>query len=200
MFLWNILQKPEDELVRKVFNAQKSFPVKDDFIYQIECDCDDLGIEFDEKEIKNTKKETFKKMVKEKMKESSHSYLLQEKEKLSKLALLSSHYGMKDYLTTDKLSLEEKQLLFNLRVRMIEVKCNFKSKHGEDLLCSLCQTNSEESQEHVLICPALVPHHAATTVQYKDIFDSLEKQIVAVKHWSKLMSIRKIKIKEQEIS
>ena len=75
MFLWNILQKPEDELVRKVFNAQKSFPVKDDFIYQIECDCDDLGIEFDEKDIQNTKKETFKKMVKEKMKESSHSYL-----------------------------------------------------------------------------------------------------------------------------
>ena len=27
MFLWNILQKPEDELVRKVFNAEKSFPV-----------------------------------------------------------------------------------------------------------------------------------------------------------------------------
>ena len=42
MYLWNILQKNEDELVTKVYNAQKLFPVKDDFFFQIKEDMDDL--------------------------------------------------------------------------------------------------------------------------------------------------------------
>ena len=52
---------------------------------QIEEDCDDLGIVFDEVVIRKTKKNKFKNLVKEKMKESSHSYLLNEKQRLKKL-------------------------------------------------------------------------------------------------------------------
>ena len=32
MYLWTILQKNEEELVSKVYQAQKLFPVKDDFV------------------------------------------------------------------------------------------------------------------------------------------------------------------------
>ena len=34
MYLWTILQKNEEELVSKVYQTQKLFPVKDDFIHQ----------------------------------------------------------------------------------------------------------------------------------------------------------------------
>ena len=176
-------------------------PVKDDLILQIEDDCDYLGIEFDEVVIRNTKKDAFKNLVKEKMKEYSHSYLLQEKEKLKKLENFSSHYGMKEYLSNARLSLDQKQLLFNLWTRMIEVKCNYKSKYEENLLCSLCQTNSMESQEHLLVCPTLIPlSDIITNVKYMDIFDNLEKQMEAAKYWSKIMVKRKIKFKEKEFS
>ena len=45
MFYWTILQKGEDELVRKVFNSQKAFPVKNDFICLIDSDLELCGIE-----------------------------------------------------------------------------------------------------------------------------------------------------------
>ena len=38
MYLWTILQKNEEELVSKVYQTQKLFPVKDDFIHQVKKD------------------------------------------------------------------------------------------------------------------------------------------------------------------
>ena len=197
MYLWSILQQPEEELVKKVYNAQKMFPVKDDWIHQIESDLEDLGIEFDEVKIKNMKKAKFKEIVLEKMRESSHTHLLQEKDQnLSKLDELSSDYQMKDYLKTNRLTLQEKQLLFSLRTRMVPVKSNFKKKYGNDLSCMLCD-KFEESQQHLLACPELLPQ---SDVNYMDLFGSLEEQIKAAKHWSNVMMERRIKLKMKESS
>ena len=199
MFLWNILQKSDDELVRKVYNAQKLLSVKDDWIHHIEDDLDVLGIPFDEEKIRKTKKFSFKKLVNDNIREASHSSLLQDKK--GKLVNLSSDYGMKEYLSSEKISLEQKQLLFNLRTRMIPVKCNYKRKYEGNLLCTLCDTQAEESQEHLLVCPSLLDKiDVDESVKYMDIFDSLDKQVKAVKYISEIMSIRKVQLKEQELS
>ena len=63
MYLWNILQNSDDELVKKVYNAQKVLPVKDDWIFSVKEDLEILGIPFDEENIRTTKKESFKKLV-----------------------------------------------------------------------------------------------------------------------------------------
>ena len=127
MYLWTILQNSEEDLVSKVYRAQKLFPVKDDWIYTISDDLEALGIPYDEDQIRNTKQSTFKKLVNEKMKELSHGSLLQDKK--GKLINLSDDYCMKEYLTTDKISLEQKQILFNLRTRMVTVRSNYKNKY-----------------------------------------------------------------------
>ena len=127
---------------------------KDKFIFLTKEDLEILGIPFDEEQIRSTKKEAFKKLVNTKIREASHSSLLQDKK--GKLENLSSHYGLKEYLSSDKLTLQHKQLLFNLRTRMVMVKCNYKRKYEGNLLCTLCDTQSEESQEHLLVCPALL--------------------------------------------
>ena len=75
MFLWTILQKDNNQLVIKVYEAQKLFPTKDDFIDQIIEDCDDIGLELDENSIKNQK------MVKNKLRTAAHTYLLEKKDK-----------------------------------------------------------------------------------------------------------------------
>ena len=199
MFLWSILQQAESELVRKVYEAQKMFPVKDDWIFQVKNDMEELDIEFDEKAIKNMKKWKFKKIVYEKMNEVSHSHLLSLKK--GKLANLSSHYGMKEYLKTDRMNLVQKQLLFSLRTRMVMVKCNYRNKYGDNLSCSLCQTLSQESQEHLLVCPGILEEEErCKEVQYLDIFGTLDEQVRAAHYWTKIMQIRTIKLKENEIS
>ena len=127
----------------------------------------------------------------------AYSYLLDEKSKSKKLVNLST-WKMQDYLLTEKLSLSEKRLLFSLRIRMLEVKNNFKSKYGENLKCSLCE-NHQEDQEHLLICPEIVSEVDTSQILYKDIFGTIEKQIEAVKIWKQVQKVRnsKLKIKKQ---
>ena len=201
MYLWTILQKNEEELVSKVYQAQKLFPVKDDFIHQIKEDMDDLGLDLEDEIIKKMKKTKFKTLVNSKIREAAHSYLIQKKEKLSKLKNMSPNYQLKEYLTTNRLSTSEKQLLFKLRTHMIPVKCNFSSMYKDDLSCRLCDFNTDESQEHVLICPTLATHSNVDSVKYMDIYDdqNLEKQVNAVKYWSTLMKTRTIKLNEKKL-
>ena len=176
------------------------FPTKDDFINQIKGDCDDIGLEFDEEAFKSLKKDRFKALVKNKLRNAAHSYLLEKKEQLSKLENLSSDYSLKDYLSSHRLSILEKQLLFRLRTRMVDVKCNYPSMYKSDLSCSLCDTNSLENQEHILVCPSLKVQ-SSTKIQYNDIFsEETDKQIEAVKHWNNVLRIRKIKFKMKLIS
>ena len=193
MFLWSILQKSDKELVRKVYNLQKKFPVKDDWILQIGEDLKECQIEFDEEEICSMSKYTFKKLVKEKIYMLAYSYLLDEKSKSKKLVNLST-WKMQDYLLTEKLSLSGKRLLFSLRIRMLEVKNNFKSKYGENLKCSLCE-NHQEDQEHLLICPEIVSEVDTSQILYNDIFGIIDKQIEAVKIWKQVQKVRNSKLK-----
>ena len=66
-------------------------------------------------------------------------------------------------------------------------------------MCTLCDTQAEESQEHLLICPALLEEIVVDkTVKYLDIFGTLDKQVKAVRYLSQIISVRKIKLKEQE--
>ena len=113
MYLWNILQKNEDELVTKVYNAQKLFPVKDDFFFQIKEDMDDLGLDLEEEAIKNMKKVKFKNLVNGKIRDAAQSYLIQKKENLSKLKNISCRFELKEYLTTNRLSTSENSCFLN---------------------------------------------------------------------------------------
>ena len=74
----------------------------------------------DEIEIKNSKKIAMRKLLNDMIRDASHSSLLEERK--GKLSNLEADYQLKEYLVTDQLSIEQKQLLFNLRTRMVFVK------------------------------------------------------------------------------
>ena len=93
--------------------------------------------------IRNNKQITFKNLVNKKIKELAHCSLLENKK--GKLINLSDDYCIKENLTTDKISLEQKQILFNLRTRMIQVQTNYKNQYQGNLACTLCDTDSSMS-------------------------------------------------------
>ena len=62
------------ELVKKVFIAQKLSPCKDDWIHQLREDLKECDINLSENEIKDMKKHTFRKLVNERMYQSSICY------------------------------------------------------------------------------------------------------------------------------
>ena len=56
LYYWTLLNKPEEELAKKVFNIQKQLSVTDDWVEQIEKDLAELEIVLSEAEIKELKR------------------------------------------------------------------------------------------------------------------------------------------------
>ena len=95
----------------------------------------------------------------------------------------------------NQLSDAEKISLFKLRVREIKVKANYKNMY-DDLKCRLCNSqNEEENQYHLLQCDVLISKcenlAKNVTIEYEDIFESIEKQVPAAKLLHEVLETRK---------
>ena len=184
MFLWSILQKSESELVRKVFDVQLLNPVKNDLCLQFIDDLKQCGINLTMPEISVMKKSKFKKLVNSQLREASRDYLMSLKSSHSKHSKMKNNYNLQSYLTSDNLSVEEKQTLFQLRTRSTDVKSNFKSQHGSNLQCQFCDL--EEDQPHLLLCKEISRGVDTSGVEHDDIFGRLTKQENAARVFQKL--------------
>jgi len=193
MYYWTILKKPETELVKRVFLALKEFPVKDDWMQQVKTDLADCDINLTETQITSMSRYTFKSLVDKKIKERAASYLIGLQMKHSKSQYLHQGPAMKSYLTSDKMSTRQKQLLFKLRTGTTPNKANFRNQYKNNLSCILCKDpRSEESLSHLLRCTFLenIPGLAEVTqIKSEDIYGPLEDQIKAVKVWEKIFKI-----------
>ena len=121
------------------------------------------------------KKQTFKTLVSRKVRESAGIYLHKLKEKHSKSKELKNSDSIQEYLVSNQLSTDEKQLLFSLRSYTFSCKANYSFKYGSNLLCELC--NEIENQQHLLNCKVKTEEN----VKYSDLFGSLQQQVKVLK-------------------
>ena len=206
MYYWNILQMTDDELVKRVFLSQRISPCKNDWVLQIDDDMRYCKIDKSDDEIKKMKKYSFKKLINEKIRNITNAYLLELRDdpSRSKSKKFYPSEELKDYLKSNELTTEEKQLLFLMKSRMTNLKWNFKGKYKNDMNCSLCKLNFVESETHLLQCdqltcePGLVEE--MKKIQYDDIFGTLSEQIQAVKIWKKIFKMRAKKLEERKLS
>ena len=84
MYLWTLLQKSENELVKQVYNTQKMFPVKNDFVLVVREDLKACSIDMTDEQISSLKKEKFKALVNSKIQALSLEYLLGLQDKNTK--------------------------------------------------------------------------------------------------------------------
>ena len=91
-----------------------------------------------------------------------------------------------------------------MRCRVNEVKCNYRTKYKNNVTCSLCDSNSEESEVHLLQCESIISEpevkDSIPQIQYSDIFAEVKKQIKAVKTWRKIFRIRNWKMENRKLS
>ena len=187
MYFWTILNKPDSELVKQVYSAQKIAPYKNDWILQIKDDLDMCNIELTETEIAKMKKEKFKVLVKNSVRELAKEHLLNIKNSHSKSRSLNKNFVMQTYLQSKMLSLQEKQLLFQLRTYSYNCKANFKNKYKDNLLCNFC--NMEDNQEHLINCSIV---NKDKSLEYRYIFGSIEEQVKIIKHLKEVDTKRKL--------
>ena len=192
LYYWDILHKKESELVRKVFNSQKVFAVKNDWVLQVQCDLNQCDINLSEDEIVKLSKYSFKKFQ-EKIRIISANYLISQKEKHSKSENLIYSREMQTYLRNESMKIKDKMLMFRLRNRLIDVKSNFKRKYNNELLCRLCM-KSEESQLHLTQCEVVLSNieirKALKHYSYMDTFtNDVNIQTHMINVWSQILRI-----------
>ena len=196
----------DDELVKRVFISQRISPCKNDWVQQIDDDLRHCNIDKTDDEIKMMKYYSFKKLINEKVRDVTNTYLLELRDDPSRTKSKKFYPSeeMKDYLKSNDLTTDEKQLLFLMKSRMTDLKWNFKGKYQHNMNCSLCRLNFVESEHHLLQCNQLTCETGLSEemnkIQYDDIFGSLSDQTKAVKVWKKIFKMRHRKLEERKLS
>ena len=199
MFLHYILNQKETSLIHKFFKAQPENPVKGDWCKLVNSDLKEINLRLSLEEIKELSLESFRTEVKKAVQKEAFKWLIDEKNKKSKVNDLKyEKLEIQNYLGSKQLNTTEKKLLFQLRTRMIDVKTNFRNMYS-DTVCPVCEKNEDE-QKHVLECEILLSNISDITtqkVEYEDIFRcDMSKQTNILKIFQNLWKKRKKLMKQ----
>ena len=150
LFLKTILDEDQQSMVAQFFKLQTEQPIKGDWASMCRKDLKEMNIELDLKDIRKMPKESFSQMIKQKISEISLKYLL-KKRNLKGKEISYDRLEMADYFMpyNEYLNIEEKQNLFSVRNRMVEIGNNF----GKNENCVMCQT--KEDMIHIYSCEYL---------------------------------------------
>ena len=197
MYYWQLINKSEDELVKKFYLIQKQHRCKDDWVEEIEKNLHECNINLSESEIKDLKQAKFKSLVQTQIRLKANEYLSSLRAKHSKSEHLLS-YSFQGYLKSELISTEDQKLLFQLRTRSTPTKANYKNKFKFDMSCRFClNKQTVESDIHLLSCPtildALQDNSNMSSVEHKDIYDDLAKQSDVVKVYKEIFKFIKTK-------
>ena len=199
MFLCSLLQRSDVELVKRVFDIQRKIQIENSWVQVVKRELADCEIHLSFEEISLCTKTQFKSLVSRKVSEYSKRYLFEIQQKRSKTKNLIISEKIKPYLISDKISLIEKQTLYQLRCRIEKVKNNYKSSYKNNLECLFCKSeNSIDSVQHYLESCSYFKqkdhfHKKIKGVKYEHIFNgSFEEQVRVVRIWLKIQEHRKL--------
>ena len=187
LFFKTIVTRSEDELTRRIYNAQKSNPVKGDWIQFLKEDFALIGEEINEKIAQDTSSQDYKKIIKERIRQKVFNNLKAIQESHTKVKDIQyDTFKIQSYMKSHILTNHEVSLLFSLRSRTFRgVKNNFGMKDRCSLGCPVL-----EDQEHWLMC-GKTTFNSNTDIQYSQLYGTLEQQINIVKLFSLLEEERK---------
>ena len=194
MFLQYLLQEEESSLLHRFFKAQSENPDRGDWVDQIKKDLDETKLDIPMEEIRKMSIEVFRNKVSVAVQNAAFKYLNVEKLKMSKIMYVKHEkFEIQQYFQPSGMNIDETQLLFQLRSRMVDVKINFKNKY-DDTLCPLCKS-ADDTQEHVFSCIKLVTNKNIiidSDIKYIHIFHSdVNKQYSALRMFNSLWIERK---------
>ena len=201
MYLHHILKRPQSELIRKVYEAQKSEPSKGDWYETVTENLIELNVNKSDEQISQMSKYKFRKLLKKMIHNSAFDYLMRKKQSHSKMSDIEyNKLEMQRYLKSDSgLSDAEKQFLVKFRLRMASLRKNFQNQY-QDKKCQLCSTEDED-QIHLFRCTKLLESCVDLAnnieIEFEDIFGSLSKQKKAVMLLMKIWDKREELIKQQ---
>ena len=172
MYLHTILQRPETEIVRKVFTEQRNNPCKGDWVTLVEADLKELGMDFEQ--ISRCSEDVFRQQISKKIRDKAFIELKQIQKWHEKVRYI---LFTQNYMSIPLFTIKLKSLLFYLRCRSVKnIKDNVHKHYTEDLFCPLSCENTLDTQEHLLACIGMKKHlsikqlELLANTQYEHLF------------------------------
>ena len=204
IYLQTLLRRPDGELTKRVYLAQKEAPTYGDYFNLVKTDWEMMDEPLDEAAIVATSADAHKRKVKAKIRMSAFQFLQNKKKQHSKVKNVEyTKLETQKYMTSPLFNDQDVSLLYAMRSRALECKSNYKSKYkNNDLVCSIC-SEEEDDQPHIMQCKVLNSKLASDDVvrekiEYNDIFRNHQKQKVIVTLYEKLLKIRKTMLEDQQ--
>ena len=195
MFLRDILNEEKESLIRKFYELQVKKPTKGDWASTCAKDFNQLGMNLAIEEIRSMSRKQFKNILKEKINELAFKYLIERRGKKGSEMEYSS-LRMSDYLlpSTKGLTISDKQELFAIKNRMVEISFNFPKNKNIDT----CQCGEEETIEHIYSCK-LLSKQEEHQLPYKLIFTgNIGEQITIFRSFQNNMKERENILKKEK--
>ena len=192
MYLWHILSRDTNELIRKIYDAQKCNLNKGDWVQIMLDEREKYGLLESDETIAKMSQETYRNHVKKKVYSHAVEYLHDLASPHSKSEnLKNENFQRQPYFSDRRFSKEDVQLLFRLRTKMVDCKANFRNQYRNILTCRICKaTESIENEDHILTCSVL--NDEEYDVQFSDVYGSTDGQYRAVQVFKKVLRRRKI--------
>ena len=113
MYLWSLLRKSDEELGKRVFITQSQIQSEDSLVSVVKRELQSCGVNMSFEEIGGLSKHHFKTLITKQIRLKSDEYFFPLQQSHSKTKNLVLGNKLKEYLVTPRLSLLEKQTLFN---------------------------------------------------------------------------------------
>ena len=195
LFLHYILQQEKSSMIYKVLQATRDNPTKNDFVKTCESYLSQLKINMTFEELSQMSKWSVKKLVKDKTQEAGFSYLLNEKNKQSKISHIQySDLALQDYMLEGNRNTEMSKLIYKARGLCLNLKTHKKWKYKDDI-CIGCQQETETGDE-LLFCDGYGKggsEEDITNMSYNMFFSGMSSDMHLL---AKVIS-RRLKIREK---
>ena len=96
---------------------------------------------------KNTKRQTFKRELKQII-NTQHNEIRKESKEKTKLRFCQNAQK-KNYI--DQLGYQETKIFLKLRLNMTELKCNYKNKNNTNMKCDLCNVKQKMTRQNICL-------------------------------------------------
>ena len=199
VYLKEILDRDNSELISKVYYTQKANPTKWDYCLLVQDDFKFINEQIDEIFIQNMPIGDYKKMIKNKIRSAVFEALKFTQSTHNKVEniIYNSFINPQPYITHPMFTNGECTLLFNLRCKSVKgMKDNFPSQYFHNILCPICISHID-SLEEVLDCPLL--NTDQSDVKYDDVFGSIEQQKAAVARYQIILDRREILLSTDDL-
>ena len=163
------MNRDEEEVTKKVVNAQRLALITGDFFPQVKEDMEYLELE--EEVIRKISKDSLSKLIDDMIKVKAYEFLIDKSKKHSKVrSNIYEDLEGSPYFTDHRFTPNLVNTLFKMRTRMFDVRNNFRNMYASDAKCPLCQEGCD-TQEHLLKCETLLEAYGKPVlVEYEDIF------------------------------